>query len=192
MPALLIVLTLLVDILLIWLAASSFRLAGRIRTKQAKQQAYMLALVCTAFLVASLQRLGLQLVEADVLSEEMGRDLLRLIQLVLSVGALFLVIPALVILRRLTKAFAKAERVVTAVTEQALAEGPLDPSDLTPREIEVIELIADGVLPDEELAERLFISRSTAATHVKNILRKTGAKNRRELMVLAADPDTAL
>jgi LuxR family maltose regulon positive regulatory protein len=48
---------------------------------------------------------------------------------------------------------------------------------LTPREEEVLELLATG-LSNAEIAERLFISRNTAKVHVQNILKKLGAKTR--------------
>ncbi len=56
---------------------------------------------------------------------------------------------------------------------------------LTRREREVLELIALG-LSNHEIAERLFIAKNTAANHVRNILVKTGARNRTEAAMLAA------
>jgi ATP/maltotriose-dependent transcriptional regulator MalT len=55
---------------------------------------------------------------------------------------------------------------------------PVPPrSPLTPREEEVLELLGTG-LSNAEIAERLFISRSTAKVHVQHILKKLGAKTR--------------
>lgn len=48
---------------------------------------------------------------------------------------------------------------------------------LTPRELEVLRLIATGHT-DREIAEALFISPHTATTHVKHILRKLGFTSR--------------
>jgi DNA-binding CsgD family transcriptional regulator len=42
-----------------------------------------------------------------------------------------------------------------------------DPHGLTPREAEVLRLLADG-LSNREIADRLFISESTAGVHVSN------------------------
>ena len=47
---------------------------------------------------------------------------------------------------------------------------------LSPREIEVTQLIADG-MTDREIGEKLDISHKTVSTHRKNILRKLGLKN---------------
>jgi len=48
---------------------------------------------------------------------------------------------------------------------------------LTPREIEVIKLIADDKL-DKEIADKLNISVSTVSTHIVNIREKTGASSK--------------
>ena len=55
---------------------------------------------------------------------------------------------------------------------------------LTKRELEVLRLLADGVRQDE-IAERLFISRKTVGTHVANILRKLGVHSQIQAVALA-------
>ncbi len=52
--------------------------------------------------------------------------------------------------------------------------------NLSKRELEIIYYIVKG-LSDSEIADKLFISRLTVQTHIKNIYRKLGAKNRIEL-----------
>jgi DNA-binding CsgD family transcriptional regulator len=61
---------------------------------------------------------------------------------------------------------------------------PSGPESLTPREREVVALLADG-LSNAELAERLYISRKTAAVHVSNILAKLGMTSRAEIAAFA-------
>ena len=56
---------------------------------------------------------------------------------------------------------------------------PSDLPDLTFREREVLDRIATGAT-DKEIAARLGISLHTAKTHVRNILDKLHAANRRE------------
>jgi two-component system, NarL family, nitrate/nitrite response regulator NarL len=56
---------------------------------------------------------------------------------------------------------------------------------LTPRELEVLSLLAEG-LPNKIIAERLGTSERTAKFHVESILSKLGAENRSEAIVLAA------
>ena len=51
------------------------------------------------------------------------------------------------------------------------------PDDLTAREVEVLQTLAAGK-SNKMIADELFISRSTVATHVVNIYRKIGAANR--------------
>jgi DNA-binding NarL/FixJ family response regulator len=51
------------------------------------------------------------------------------------------------------------------------------PDDLTPREAEVLALIAEG-LSNTEIAQRLVISNATVKTHVNRIFMKTGARDR--------------
>ena len=60
-----------------------------------------------------------------------------------------------------------------------------DPYGLTPREQEVLALLARR-LTDPEIAEALFISPQTASTHVKRVFGKLGVSNRREAAALAA------
>src|SRR5690349_13009885 len=57
-------------------------------------------------------------------------------------------------------------------------ETPDDP--LTPRELEVVKLIAEGHT-SEEISEMLFISKKTVDRHRANILEKLGMRNRVEL-----------
>jgi len=51
---------------------------------------------------------------------------------------------------------------------------------LTEREIEVIRGVSEG-LTNEDVADKLFISRFTVENHLKSIFKKTGVKNRTEL-----------
>jgi DNA-binding NarL/FixJ family response regulator len=56
---------------------------------------------------------------------------------------------------------------------------------LTPRELEVLELLAAG-LSNKEIAERLRVSFHTVKFHVNSILGKLGASSRTEVVGLAA------
>jgi DNA-binding NarL/FixJ family response regulator len=58
-------------------------------------------------------------------------------------------------------------------------DADLQPEVLTPREIEVLELVAEG-LPNKAIASRLAISDQTVKFHVSSICGKLGAANRTE------------
>ena len=58
--------------------------------------------------------------------------------------------------------------------------------DLSERELEIIELVATG-LTNQEIAQKLTISKRTVDNHVSNIFTKTGAKNRVALLNWAMD-----
>jgi DNA-binding CsgD family transcriptional regulator len=51
------------------------------------------------------------------------------------------------------------------------------PDGLTPREVDILRLLADG-MSNRDIARSLVISESTAANHVRSIFLKTGATNR--------------
>ena len=58
------------------------------------------------------------------------------------------------------------------------------PGGLSPREAQILNLVAEG-LSNRQLGSRLSISEHTAANHVRNILRKTGCANRTEAATYA-------
>ena len=62
------------------------------------------------------------------------------------------------------------------------------PDDLTPREVEVLGLIALGYM-NPEIADRLVLSVRTVETHRANIQRKTGLTTRAELIAYAIETD---
>jgi len=59
---------------------------------------------------------------------------------------------------------------------------------LTPREREILRLLAEGLGPTD-VAVRLVISRKTVATHIDHILNKLGAHSRAEAVAMALRHD---
>ena len=73
-----------------------------------------------------------------------------------------------------------AAGLAEALQRRSEPSGP----QLSPREAEVLELLAQG-LSVAGIARRLFISESTAKTHISNIYDKLGAHNRASAMMAA-------
>jgi NarL family two-component system response regulator LiaR len=57
------------------------------------------------------------------------------------------------------------------------ATGPLTPSPITEREVEILKLLAEG-MENKEIAAKLVVRDATVRTHVSNILRKLQLANR--------------
>ncbi len=79
------------------------------------------------------------------------------------------------------------------VTRRLIAEfasrspAPRNPpglNELTPREREVVTLIASG-LSNEEIADQLYVSQSTVKTHAARAMMKLAARDRAQLVVFA-------
>ena len=80
-----------------------------------------------------------------------------------------------VITRRLISRFALAARPAGVPDELSL---------LTPRELEVLRLVARG-LSNIEIAQELVVEENTVKTHVSRILTKLGLRDRVQAVVLA-------
>jgi DNA-binding NarL/FixJ family response regulator len=74
--------------------------------------------------------------------------------------------------------------VLAALTEPAPEPEAELPDGLTPREVEVLALIAEGLM-NAEIAERLVVSAATVKTHVNHIFAKTGVRDRAQAVVYA-------
>jgi DNA-binding CsgD family transcriptional regulator len=185
MPEFLLAMTIVTDALLVTVAVRAILLAQRIRSRFARLQAEMIVLLCAAGLIASIQDIGFQMTQIGWLSESLGKQFVGRIQAVLVVGGLFVVVPVLMILRKLTVEFAEAETLNKALVNRLPRGVNIESAGLTPREIEVVGVIGAGHVSDSEIAEQLLVSASTAATHVRNIMKKTGIKRRGDLALLS-------
>jgi len=85
----------------------------------------------------------------------------------------------------LLEAVARSERALTVMLGTLESENlDVQSLDLSAREQEVLAVIASGKVSDQEIADTLFISTATAATHVRNILKKPGLHDRRQLVLI--------
>ncbi len=89
--------------------------------------------------------------------------------------------------RRLTRPAPRAHSVtvITPAATPALVRDPARAERLgvTPRELEILELIAEG-LSTREIAERLFVSQNTVKTHSSRLFDKLGARRRTQAVQL--------
>ena len=60
----------------------------------------------------------------------------------------------------------------------------IDALGITPREFEVLQLMAEG-LSNKEMAERMFVSENTVKTHASRVFDKLGASRRTQAVQLA-------
>jgi DNA-binding NarL/FixJ family response regulator len=74
------------------------------------------------------------------------------------------------------------ELLRTPATQSPQVEPP--PEGLTPREIDVVRLVADG-LSNKQVARRLFVSEATVKTHLNHVLAKLDVEGRPGLVAWA-------
>jgi DNA-binding CsgD family transcriptional regulator len=84
-------------------------------------------------------------------------------------------------------------REVPVAAEGPFIAGPFIPDErkredlhITRRELEILELIAQG-LSNREIAEKLFVSESTVKTHSSRVFDKLGARRRTQAVQLGKE-----
>ncbi len=145
---------------------------------------------------------GLRLPEADVRVEapDLGAPVLALVadeaagEVALTAGVRGLLfrdvgpaplVAGLVAVARGLTVFDPGLAEVRAASRATTASGAPGPDSLTPREREVLALLAEG-LSNKAIADRLSISEHTAKFHVNAVLAKLGVQRRTEAVVRAA------
>lgn len=82
------------------------------------------------------------------------------------------------------RAVAVGDSYIDPAVAQIIGRQTRKQGAISPREAEVLELLAQG-LSGHEVAERLFLSPQTVETHVRNAVRKLGARGRLHAVILA-------
>ena len=79
-----------------------------------------------------------------------------------------------------------SDELLSYFTKKYIKKTNLEEDDirLTRRELEVLDLVAKG-FSNQEIADKLFISRRTVDGHKANLIQKTGSKNIVDLLVYA-------
>jgi len=78
------------------------------------------------------------------------------------------------------------EVMVPAPTSFVRDEQKLEALGITPRELEILELIAQG-LSNREIAARVFVSENTVKTHSSRVFDKLGARRRTQAVQLGKE-----
>ena len=68
--------------------------------------------------------------------------------------------------------------------KRSFEHGPESRTSLSPREMEILELICQGT-PNKEIARRLGISYQTVKNHVTSVLHKLGVSDRTQAVLYA-------
>jgi DNA-binding NarL/FixJ family response regulator len=93
--------------------------------------------------------------------------------------------------RRLLDAAVRAPEAVPAGADAETVQAGADSGELTPREADVLRLIAEGQ-SNREIARTLFVSEATVKTHVNRIFAKTGSRDRAQAIRYAYSHGYAL
>jgi two-component system, NarL family, response regulator LiaR len=89
-------------------------------------------------------------------------------------------------LTRNTETVVVREVMVPAPADFVRDQVKLESLGITPRELEILELIAQG-LSNKEIADRVFVSENTVKTHSSRVFDKLGARRRTQAVQLGKD-----
>jgi DNA-binding CsgD family transcriptional regulator len=85
-----------------------------------------------------------------------------------------------------TKETVVVKEVAVLTREFVMDQARLQELGITPRELEILELIAGG-MSNREIAEKLFVSENTVKTHSSRLFDKLSAKRRTQAVQIAKE-----
>ena len=139
---------------------------------------------CLAVVIGAIARVILRAANDDLLGEgaaewalTVGQWLITLVAIGCAFLALWMQLHALRLINR-------GERILRVLINSPLVDVRVSELGLTAREVEILEAMAQGHSSDKEIADTFYITPSTAATHVRNIMRKADIHDRRDLILL--------
>jgi DNA-binding CsgD family transcriptional regulator len=89
-------------------------------------------------------------------------------------------------LTRRTETVVVREVMVPAPVEFVRDQSKLESLGITPRELQILELIAEG-LSNKEIAARVYVSENTVKTHSSRVFDKLGARRRTQAVQLGKE-----
>ncbi|MEA2461916.1 MAG: Bacterial regulatory protein luxR family [Actinomycetota bacterium] len=104
----------------------------------------------------------------------------QLLSLAIAAGGILVVIW---LVTQVSRSMSQTERLARAMVTGPFVDIRTSDLGLTAREMEVLDVMLEGRFSDQQIAEALHITPSTAATHVRNVLRKADLHNRRDLIL---------
>lgn len=125
---------------------------------------------------------GSLVVVLGVLSPQPVRAI-QVLGLIVGLMSLASGVNALVVMGEIGEPMRKAERMMELLSSR-VPDRDVPDLGLTDRELDVLAVVVRGRYRDHEIAEDLFISKATAATHIRNILKKAELSDRRDLLLL--------
>lgn len=167
-----------------YVAVRSFAYAAS-QSRQANTQRLSLALgfVCVTFVLIGIQAWLHQAVRVGWLPDSLHDWLFDWGTLIIGLIALALAGVCLWLVSNVFSRVQRQERLVQVMITSPLVDVKVSELSLTARELQILEFMAEGRMSDDEIAEAFFIAPTTAATHVKNMLRKADVHNRRDLVL---------
>ena len=166
-------------------AAWAIRFARAEDSPRLRPLGWALAAVSLSFVLGAATRGMLVAADFGWFGGRMSDVALGSWHLLQTIGATTMGVAGIVMVRKVAGGLKSADRIAQIVSRRLLDGGSLEQFGLTERELQVLEQLCRGRTSDQELADVLYIAPSTAGTHVKNIMRKTGVRSRRELVLLA-------